>query len=297
MRFLPLFVVWALFIPLQSWSQSELTLSVDNDLYFATDYYYSSGLFISYSKEKEKDSSLSTRSFSQWKLGQLIYTPRKRYATDIAELDYPFSGYLFIRYQKEKVVPSQRGLRYGMEIGVSGAASLAQPVQNLYHDWVLQLRRLSWTAEMPQQLHLGVDVNYFKSVPLTKQLALIPDGRAVLSSYKTMGAARLGLLIGSTAQMPFDFNPLLYAQKGWGIYIGWQQQYFLHDFPLEGGLFTNNEEFTLPSNQARTIGEFGVVLHNETWRLQGVYFSTSKDTPGQKRNRHRYLNISISRFF
>lgn len=297
MRLRLLFTISIALLPLRSWSQSELTISVDNDLYFNSDYYYSSGLFMSYSQERQLDSSLSARSFSQWKLGQLIYTPRKRYATDIAEMDYPFSGYLFIRHQKEKLVPNKRGLRYGVELGISGDASLAQPVQNLYHDWVLQLRPLSWTADMPQQLHLGADIKYFKSLRLTQKLALLPDATAVLSSYKTMGAARLGLLIGSTVKMPFDFNPLMYAQKGWGLYLGWQQQYFLHDFPLEGGLFTSDEVFTLPSNQARNIGEFGVVVHSETWRLQGVYVTSSKDTPGQKRNRHRYLNISISRFF
>ena len=96
-----LFLYWLCFT---GWSQSQLTLSVDNDLYFKTDYYYSSGLFLSHGKEIQKDSSRLERHFSEWKLGQMIYNPSKRYATELESLDYPFSGYLFLRHQKEKII-------------------------------------------------------------------------------------------------------------------------------------------------------------------------------------------------
>ena len=116
------------------WSQSQLTLSVDNDLYFKTDYYYSSGLFLSHGKEIQKDSSLLERHFSEWILGQMIYNPSKRYATERESLDYPFSGYLFLRHLKEKVILNKRGYQHTIELGVSGDASLAKAAQNLYHE-------------------------------------------------------------------------------------------------------------------------------------------------------------------
>ena len=128
MRSKAFFLYW---LCITGWSQSQLTLSVDNDLYFKTDYYYSSGLFLSHGKEIQKDSSLLERYFSEWKLGQIIYNPSRRYATDRESLDYPFSGYLFLRHQKEKVILNKRGYQHTIELGVSGDASLAKAAQNL----------------------------------------------------------------------------------------------------------------------------------------------------------------------
>ena len=277
--------------------QSHFSLSVDNDLYFATDYYYSSGIFISYGKQIKKDSSSAERLFSKVELGQLIYTPKKRYATEIEALDYPFSGYLFVRYQREKVQLDRQGYQYAAELGISGAASLAEPMQNLYHEWVLQLRPLSWTAAMPQELHWGISGAYFRTFSLGKNLAFVPDLSAALSTHQTKGAARLGLILGTTAKMPFHFSPLVRYQKGWGVYLGWKQQYLLHDFPLEGSVFNDNSLFTLVPNRARNLWELGAIWHNQDWKLQGTFFSASKDTPLQRHPRHRYLNISISKFF
>ena len=56
-------------------------------------------------------------------------------------------------------------------------------------------------------------------------LALVPDIRGTLSTYQTRAAVRLGLVVGSTAKIPFDFSPLLNTQKGWGLYVAWQQEY------------------------------------------------------------------------
>ena len=150
---------------------------------------------------------------------------------------------------------------------------------------------------MPQQFHLGVGGNYFQCLALGDYLALVPDVRGTLSTYQTRAAVRLGLVVGSTAKIPFDFSPLLNAQKGWGLYVAWQQEYVAHDFPLEGGLFNDAAVFTMQPNRGRDRLECGAVVHNRDFKIQASYYSSSQDTPGQRHPRHRYLNIQISRFF
>ncbi|MGC6422857.1 MAG: lipid A-modifier LpxR family protein [Flavobacteriaceae bacterium] len=277
--------------------QSHLTLTVDNDLYFRSDFYYSSGLFLEHGKERTQDTTLAERQFRHWKLGQLIYTPRKRYATQRDQLDYPFSGYLFLRYSQEKIRPGRSGYTYGAEIGVSGDASLAKPVQNLYHELVLQLPPLSWTAQMPQQLHAGIRATYFRTYALTDGIAWVPDVSAVASTHQTLLSARMGLVLGSTQKIPWDVNPLLNTVKGWGVYAGWQQQYLFYDFPLEGSLFNDLAAFTLPPNRLRNRFEIGLTLHNEQWKILGTMVSSSRDTATQRDPRHEFLTLCISRFF
>ena len=189
MRSQAFFLYWLCFT---GWSQSQLTLSVDNDLYFKTDYYYSSGLFLSHGKEIQKDSSLLERYFSDWKLGQIIYNPSKRYATDRESLDYLLVDTYFYAIRKKKLSSTNEGIST-IELGVSGDASLAKAAQNLYHEWILNLPPLSWTAAMPQQFHLGVGANYFQCLTLGDYLALVPDIRGTLSTYQTRAAFSLWL--------------------------------------------------------------------------------------------------------
>ena len=97
-------------------AQSYIEISVDNDLYFKTDHYYSSGIFISYGKKKEDK-------IYYWTLAQHIYNPSLRYTNDISVMDYPYSGWLFAQHEREyflkensikgKAVQSWAGLNIG----------------------------------------------------------------------------------------------------------------------------------------------------------------------------------------
>ena len=85
-------------------SQRYFGLSVDNDLFFGTDRYYSSGIFLKYGgiKKQPKD-SLDSQAFisEHWTFGQEINTPSLRLTYDINKLDYPFNGWLYLGFQKE----------------------------------------------------------------------------------------------------------------------------------------------------------------------------------------------------
>ena len=70
-----------------------LNLDVENDLYFLTDQYYSSGIFIETGKVVEKD---SVKKFRIWELGQEIFTP-----SDTDSKDFQGSLYFFA-----KLIPS-----------------------------------------------------------------------------------------------------------------------------------------------------------------------------------------------
>ena len=68
---------------------------MENDLYFLTDEYYSSGIFIERGKVIEKD---SIKKFKIWELGQEIYTPSDTDSKDFQNYDYPFGGWTFLKY-------------------------------------------------------------------------------------------------------------------------------------------------------------------------------------------------------
>ncbi|MBT4840331.1 MAG: DUF2219 family protein, partial [Flavobacteriaceae bacterium] len=132
-----------LFISLFSnalWGQNYGGLSIDNDLFFGKDYYYSSGIFLQYGSTKSnRDKPLDSQELFKeenffkkrihWTLGQQIYTPIGRYDSITTNMDYPFSGYLFLERAVSKTLKNKGVFRWSAQLGISGPGSLSTPLQ------------------------------------------------------------------------------------------------------------------------------------------------------------------------
>ena len=85
-------------------AQKYIGLNVDNDLYFGSDRYYSSGIFFEYGEvSKTPVDSISNFSYvsKHWILGQEINTPALHYTENLSKMDYPYNGWLFLGFKKE----------------------------------------------------------------------------------------------------------------------------------------------------------------------------------------------------
>ena len=149
------------------YGQKYVKLSVDNDLYFVTDRYYSSGIFLSYGYKKGKPGvkldSIDTSTYVHWHLGQEVYTPARLQTRDLSKLDYPFGGWLFIEREVLKYFNDRTAFSWGIQIGTTGDESLAPWMQNFYHLNFLKLPRVTWEAAMPQEIHLNLNINVGKA--------------------------------------------------------------------------------------------------------------------------------------
>ena len=139
---------------------SYLNLDVENDLYFLTDEYYSSGIFIERGKVIEKD---SIKKFKIWELGQEIYTPSDTDSKDFQNYDYPFGGWTFLKYILQIEKKNNGFFEYGFQFGLTGEWSLADRVQNFYHKKIINADIPTWEAQIPKAIHL----NIFKKTSIT----------------------------------------------------------------------------------------------------------------------------------
>ena len=285
-----LFVFFAL-LALKNYSQSYYELSVDNDLYFQTDQYYSSGILISYGKKIENK-------VNHWRLGQDIYHPSRRYTSDISKMDYPYSGWLFIQNEREVFLSENSSYSWGLELGVTGDASLAQTFQNFYHKKFLNLPELSWVGAQPQSLQFGVFGQINKGKSLSDYFHITSQLYSKISSYRILFTGRIGVLIGVGNKMPFQKVSFSKHESSGGIYFGTRQQYIPHDFALSGNLYDFAPREKIYKNNAyRNNFEFGFFSQKNKWTFLMLYKSMSKDTPGQRLNRHQVLNITIRNKF
>mgnify|MGYP001258967035 FL=1 len=272
-------------------SQDQLTLDVDNDLYFNRDFYYSSGISVAYSSNKSKQEK---RFMDHLKLVQYIYTPSSRYETDPRKYDYPYTGYLFLEASRQKKLSDYSSLSLGGNIGITGDASLAKGMQNLYHDIVLNLPNLEWKSQMPQEIQVNLIFNYFRGFNLYDKISLSTKFYSRLGTYQLMAGINVGLLIGDLSWHSFSDNIIYKSQNNFSFYIGTSQEYYLHDYKLEGSLFNDNAPLTMTSNKYRNVMEIGLLKKFNRLQVLSTFNSMSKDTEIQRTLRHPFLKISVS---
>ena len=274
------------------YSQYQITLDVDNDLYFvSSDMYYSSGIFLSFSALKNIDEK---KQINHFKIGQLIYTPSSRYEINPQLYDYPYSGYLFLKLSKQKQISENSSFTFGVNIGITGDASLAKGMQNLYHDLVLDLPHLAWNSQMPQEFQINLAANYFKGFKIEDNVSITTQLYSKIGTYQIMTSINLGILIGDLSWTGFTDNIINNSKNKLSFYLGTHQKYFFHDYKLEGSLFNDDAPLTMTSNKYRNTIEVGFQKRFKNLQVLTTFNSMSKDTEMQRTVRHPFLKISLS---
>ena len=278
-------------MPSEAISQKQLNLDVDNDLYFDRDFYYSSGIFLTLITPNAKNDKSS---LNKLKIGQLIYTPSMRYESNPNKYDYPYSGYLYLEYQKQKKLSNFSSYSLGGQFGITGDASLAKGMQNLYHDLVLNLPHLKWESQMPQELQLNFSASYFKGFNIKDNISITSELYSRLGTYQIMSGLEVGLFIGDLSWFRFHDNFIINGDSKFSFFIGTKQEYFLHDYKLEGSLFNDNAKLVMESINFRNIFLVGLKKNFKDLQILTSYNSMSKDTNNQRTKRHPFLKISLT---
>ena len=278
-------------LPSEAISQKQLNLDVDNDLYFDRDFYYSSGIFLTLMTPNAKNDKSS---LNKLKIGQLIYTPSMRYESNPNKYDYPYSGYLYLEYQKQKKLSNFSSYSLGGQFGITGDASLAKGMQNLYHDLVLNLPHLKWESQMPQELQLNFSGSYFKGFNIKDNISITSELYSRLGTYQIMSGLEVGLFIGDLSWFRFHDNFIINGDSKFSFFIGTKQEYFLHDYKLEGSLFNDNAKLVMESINFRNIFLVGLKKNFRDLQILTSYNSMSKDTNNQRTKRHPFLKISLT---
>lgn len=272
-------------------------LNVDNDLFFVTDYFYSSGIFLQYGKEILPAENDSLRKFRLIELGQEIYTPSDRYSIDPQEYDYPYGGWTYLKLSQQKEITKNKQYEIGLQLGVTGDWSLARWMQNTYHTNVLGLPENAWVDQVPEAIHLNAFGQYFYQKQVGKYLRYINQAYASLGTQRTHLGSRMGLNIGNGNVFGLGANTLYNQGDGDAIYIGLNSSYVFHDYMIEGGLWNDNAPFTAKNIPFRYEIELGFALQSDRWKFLFLYKNRSPDNALQPKESHHLMNITLSRFF
>ena len=277
---------------------SYFNLNIDNDIFFVTDYYYSSGIFLQYGKEHLGDVKKdSLRTFRLFELGQEIYTPSDRYSIDPNKYDYPYGGWTYLKLSRQKEISRNKQYELGAQVGVTGEWSLAQWMQNTYHRTVLGLPNNAWVDQLPKAVHLNIFGQYFYQKQMAGYLRYVNQNYGSLGTQRIHLGSRMGLNIGNGNVFGLGANTLYNQKEGDAFYVGINTAYVLYDYMLEGSLFNNDAPFTLENVPFRYEVEVGFALQSNRWKFLFLYKNRSRDNTQQPKTSHHLMNITLSRFF
>lgn len=274
-----------------------LNLNVDNDLFFITDYFYSSGIFLQYGKEISAAEKDSLRKFRLIELGQEIYTPSDRYSTNPQEYDYPYGGWTYLKFSLQKELSKNQQFEVGLQLGVTGDWSIARWMQNTYHTNILGLPENAWIDQIPAAVHLNISAQYFHQKQWTKHLRYVSQTYSSLGTQRMHLGSRMGLNIGNGSVFGLGANTLYNQREGDAMYVGVNTSYVFHDYMLSGSLFKDNAPFIAENIPFRYEVEIGFAIQGNRWKFLFLYKNRSRDNLLQPKASHHLMNITLSRFF
>ena len=276
----------------------QIELHHDNDFLLFTDWYYTTGSFITYRVLlNELEESRNKRQISVG-LSQEYYTPSNVLADKIDDLDRPYAGYSAITSQLS-FSNDERVLDFSLQLGVSGAISGAEGFQSWFHSGD-NVNDPTWVGQIDDAIHANFYARYTREWHLNKG----PFGVfAAWSPGLAMGTKDIYIDNGAT----FYFgkrsslqNSMAYDQLGKIVpelffLVKFKYRYVMFDGLLEGNLVGDNSVFVL--NPVDHLFTYGCEVSYRKYRMEyslGYNYSSPK---AQTTDLHTWISMAISRNF
>jgi lipid A 3-O-deacylase len=236
----------------------EVSLKVDNDIFFLIDWYYTAGHTLSYRRLVQKNSRLfrahnrnratPATVLITYELGNKIFSPKRINTEDIRKMDRPYAGWSYGAFSITGIAKPSCAIQYGAELGVVGKISGMGQLQEWVHRQTGYYRPRGWNSQIRDELVFNLETKWWKSIKLLPHFDLVS-----LSNIKA-GTGENKLSQEFTLRM-IDFNPVghsVFANnrlagpnvpdvKEVFIFISFGVDYNVTNIFLEGSLFESHQ--------------------------------------------------------
>ena len=208
------------------------------------------------------------------------YLPQNLFGTFPRTTDRPYAGWLSVRLGAERV--SLRRTRFiGVEIGVTGRASLGGQAHLMIHRWLDKHDPVGWEYQIPFEVAAALTIADRFAWPATASgeglsVAVLPSWQASLGSLRTSAGVGMGLRVGWNSPPGAEWRTRPRADGPlWGsATIGFDTEAVVHDLFLDGSLWHETVSTAREPLVARLRA--GVELG---FRGLGFQFGVTRSTP------------------
>jgi lipid A 3-O-deacylase len=264
-------------------TENYIQLNYENDLFNATDRYYTQGIQLSIIHPSIKYSPLTKTLFRLKRnavyyyglhLQQACYTPRSIRIDTILYGDRPYAGVFYISHSLYSLSKIKKlMLQTQLDVGIIGNFAYCEEEQKAIHKAVNNLEPIGWSYQLKNDIVLNYRTRVEKAIIYKKCVELLMTTNLRVGTlyndiafglHSRIGLfepyfTNLGLSKGSDAH-PFKcFLQLMVNQK-----------IVVYNASLQGGLFTKSV-YELPTTAINRFvfdAEAGIVLAYKRWSLE-----------------------------
>jgi len=271
-----------------------LSITLENDLLFQTDCYYTHGTRFIYTPDKVPEwvnNLFSAQRYSQvhHTLAQHMYTPSDLKKEELIVDDRPYGGWLYYGYgissQKDKWLDVIE-----IDIGTTGEWSFSEDVQKCIHKLTDSTMPRGWDNQIKSEM--GVDLSYEKKYKFYRDdfidFDLIPSAGFCAGNIFTLASCGLSSRIGYNIPNDFGYvkmepTPRKSFKKDFSLYLsaGVEERYIVRNIFLDGNTFRDSHSVAKNDWVTDIIygigcgyGNFSIIMV-DTYRTQE--FETQKE--------------------
>jgi len=287
----------------------EFSLTIDNDILFFNDWYYSAGHELVYRRLVKPESSIhqffnqqnavSSKILIAFTYGNKIFTPRETSARITQKMDRPYAGWNYGGFSITRLKGLSTISHLEAEVGVVGEISGMGQIQSWWHQRVGFPEPRGWNTQISNEVVLNI--NY----QLSKSIKVAPEIDFVFTSG-VFGGTGLNKLSQDFTVRLINFNPL--TQSTWFdgrlgyngtdnkeeifLFINYGIDYIISNIFLEGSLFDNPSPFIVSAETWVLRRSFGLMHSRDRSSFAFEVNNSSREV--ENGNRHGYARIAYS---
>jgi hypothetical protein len=295
----------------------EINFSYDNDVYFGTDQYYSSGATLHYSRlvdhanrlyhKLSKHNTDSSKLIIRYSYGHKIFTPNKIKVApqEILKGDRPYAGWHFMGLSVDNFPSINSKNSYRLTLGMVGDKSGIGNFHEWWHDKLNMPHPTGWDSEIQNELVLNLGYNRLQTLKIYKGMDLVTDSKLTLGNGSnqigqaaTVRWGKVNPIDNSTFAhsrlshtIPQLGNPSLNEEELF-IFYGWDANYVLSNIFIQGSIFNDRSPLTKDIEPFVFIRKYGFMYSNHYASLAITVYKISREIVDS--DIQRYISLEFA---
>jgi lipid A 3-O-deacylase len=274
-------------------------LSYENDVFAATDRYYSQGIVACY-KRPVGDSSNFRGFFLPMKksrrqvgfgIDHMVFTPSSILSDSIPYYDHPYAGTLRLNAMFETIDTARdRSLAWTFSIGVIGPEALGYEMQTLIHKTFDNPLPQGWKHQLNSGLLIDAGIHGEHRAPGTPDWLII-----VMDLGANAGTSRIDLTFGSRLGVMFASHNNFFRIH---LYMNPAFRFVGYDATLQGSLISRSSDYFVPASDVTRVvfeREFGISGRFKHLQISGTYQMHSNNY--RQGMMHRWGGLRVGWYF
>lgn len=270
----------------------SVTLTLENDVLFHNDFYYTHGTRLTYD-----DGDIT------YSLGQNMYTSRNKYTLRPEKGDRPYAGWTYVGTAIDRSFYKWTQ-EIEFDLGVVGPASYAAQTQRFIHESLGIDVPAGWDTQVDNEIALAL---FSRTSRLfgEEEFGVIPYFESCLGNvliYFGIGARfQIGYRIDETLDNQIALKTIKkdsWESKKWQFYLftGANCRYVIHNIFLEGSMF---DDYEYAVHRVPLVADFelGTSIHYRKFRLDFARNFRTKEFETEPFNKKGFDSVKLSFLF